>query len=200
MDIKVSSSDREVSQQGELFQAETTWFHVFKTMIRSGDAAAMGPHALALYVVIKSYTNYSTGHAFPRLDLLAEKAGMSLSMVKKCIGRLEEFGYINKKKKGRRNVYSLREKIDIKDEAGRPTAVATWDYLPSTVEAARAEIRDFLLKGREGEPLQYIHIERLTIENLQTGSHNTQINIGDIKDPELRKQISELLRKAQALT
>ena len=171
-------------------------------MIESGDAAQIGPHGLALYVVIKSYTNFSTGHAFPRLELLVEKSGMSLAQVKRSIKKLVEFGYITKERQGRRNVYRLREKIGISDEHGRPAAVATWDYLPSTVEAARAELRNFLMKGREGEPLQYVHIERLnlTIENLQTGSHNTQINLRDIKDPGLRKQLSELLEKAQGMS
>lgn len=199
MDAKAIATQSKEHEQGELFHAETTWFHVFKAMIDSGDAAAIGPHALALYVVIKSYTNFSTGRAFPQLELLAEKSGMSLAMVKKCIKTLEEFGYLSKEKCGRRNLYRLREKIDITDGAGRPAAVATWDYLPSTVEAARAELRNFLLEGRNGDPLQYVHIEHLnlTIENLQTGSHNTQINLNEIKDPELRKQFSELLQKAR---
>jgi hypothetical protein len=43
---------------------------------------------------------------------------------------LEDKGYLTKEKRGRSNVYHLREKIEIKDAAGRPTAVATWDYLP----------------------------------------------------------------------
>lgn len=28
--------------QSEMFQAETSWFHVFKSMIESGDIAKMG--------------------------------------------------------------------------------------------------------------------------------------------------------------
>ena len=191
-----------MNRQTELFQAETTWFHVFRAMIESGDAARMGPHSLALYIIIKSYTNFSTGHAFPRLELLAERSGMSLAMVKKCIKKLEEFDYVIKEKKGRRNLYRLREKIEIKDESGRPAAVATWDYLPSTIQAAQAELKDFLLKGRNGESLQYVYIERLNlnIENLQTGANSTQINLKNIKDPKLRGQISKLLKQAQVKT
>ena len=183
----------------ELFHAETTWFHVFRAMIESGDAARLGPHTFALYIVIKSYTNFTTGHAFPRLELLAEKAGMSQAQVKKSIKTLVERGYIAKEKQGRRNVYRLREKIDITDESGRPAAVATWDYLPGTVEAARAELRNFLLEGRNGEPLQYVHIERLslTIGNLQTGPNSTMVNLGDIKDPGMRQKLSELIARAR---
>lgn len=178
-------------------QAETTWFHVFRAIIESGDAARMGPHTFALYIVIKSYTNFATGDAFPKLEVLAEKSGMSIRQVKKSVNELVERGYITKEKQGRRNSYRLREKINIRDETGRPAAVATWDYLPATVEAARAELRNFLLQGRDNEPLQYIHIERLTIENLQVGNHNTMVNLGDIKDPVLREKVAELIRKAQ---
>ena len=195
MDSETSKTGRFADGQGELFRAETTWFHVFRAMVESGDAARMGPHTFALYIVIKSYTNFSTGDAFPRLELLAEKSGMSLAQVKKSIRTLVERGYITKEKQGRRNVYRLREKIDITDDSGRPAAVATWDYLPSTVEAARAELRNFLLEGRSGEPLQYVHIERLslTIENLQTGPNSTMVNLGDIKDPEMRQKLWELI-------
>ena len=42
--------------QQELFKAETAWFHIFKTMIDSGDVARMGPYAVTVYLVIKSHT------------------------------------------------------------------------------------------------------------------------------------------------
>lgn len=200
MPSRKSSSATDSDCANELLHAETTWFHVFRAMIESGDAAAMGPHTFALYIVIKSYTNFTTGHAFPQLELLAEKSGISIRQVKKSIQTLVERGYITKEKQGRRNVYRLREKIDITDHGGRPAAVATWDYLPSTVEAARAELRNFLLEGRNGEPLQYVHIEHLslTIENMQAGSHNTMVNLGDIKDPEIRQKVADLIAHVRA--
>ena len=67
---------------------------------------------------------------------MAEKAGLSLSQVQRCLKQLEKHGYISKEKKGRSNVYTLREKIQIEDGTGRPAAVATWDYLPSSVQQA----------------------------------------------------------------
>jgi len=63
--------------QAELFSAETTWFHVFKDMIDSGDMARLDGSAIKVYLVVKSYTNFSTGRAFPALELIAEKAGLS---------------------------------------------------------------------------------------------------------------------------
>jgi hypothetical protein len=80
--------------------------------------------------------------------------------------------------------------------------VATWDYLPATVEAARAELRHFMLTGDDQAP-QIIHIDRLIIENLnvqvgdynqlQAGDHNHLFNLGDIADPELREKVRQMM-------
>ena len=124
-------------KQMDLFKAETTWFHVFVSMIENGDVAKMGPYAVTVYLVVKAYTNWKTGKAFPSIETIAEKSGISRRQVINSLATLSENGYIDKTKVGRKNSYTLREKITLKDQEGRPAAFATWDYLPSTVEAAR---------------------------------------------------------------
>lgn len=187
-----------MGKQLELFKAETTWFHVFKDMIDSGDVASMGPYAVTVYLVIKSYTNFVTGVSFPSLDLIHEKSGIAKSTVKKSLKTLEEYGYISKIKKGRKNIYTLREKVHMKDKKGRPAAVATWDYLPSTVEAARAELMNFKMTGDDTG--QIINIENLTM-NVQfiQGDHNdiNQTNFDSIQDEKLRKTLKELYEKTR---
>lgn len=128
-------------EQNELFEAETQWFHVFKAMIDSGELAKMEGSTVKVYLVVKAHTNFSTGRAFPALETIAEKAGLSVAQIKRCLKQLEEHGYISKEKKGRSNVYTLREKIQIEDGTGRPAAVATWDYLPSSVQQAVADLK-----------------------------------------------------------
>ena len=105
--------------QQELFKAETAWFHIFKTMIDNGDVARMGPYAVTVYLVIKSHTNFATGRAFPALETIAEKSGVSLAQVKRELKTLEKFGYITTEKKGRSNHYTLREKIEINPKEPR---------------------------------------------------------------------------------
>ena len=122
-------------KQMNLFKAETTWFHVFVSMIENGDVAKMGPYAVTVYLVVKAYTNWKTGKAFPSIETIAEKSGISRRQVINSLATLAENGYIDKTKVGRKNSYTLREKITLKDQEGRPAAFATWDYLPSTVEA-----------------------------------------------------------------
>jgi len=178
--------------QHELFKAETTWFHVFKNMVDSGDVGNMGPHAVAVYVVVKSHTNFSTGRAFPSLDTIVEKSGVSLAQVKRSLTTLERLGYLTKSKTGRNNTYSLREKVEIQDAGGRPTHVATWDYLPSSVQAAVADLKNVLVTGSASDA-RMIHIERLTVNIAQAGG--TVNNFGGAAIPaEARAKIDAILK------
>jgi len=183
-----------MKNQLPLFQAEASWFHVFRSMVDNGDVAKLGPYSTTVYLVIKTYANYSTGTAFPSVDLIAEKAGISRNQVMKSLSALEEAGYITKTLKGRSNVYTLREKVEIKGADGRPEAVATWDYIPKHVQAAQAELKNFLLTGKADA--QIIHIERLTL-NIQNGDHNIMLALNDLdgKSPELRGILEGLMQK-----
>ena len=174
-------------KQAELFQAQTTWFHVFVSMVANGDVAKMGPHAVTVYLVVKSYTNWKTGRAFPSIDLISEKSGISRAQVMRSLATLTEHGYLDKAKVGRKNVFTLREKVTFKDSVGRPAAVATWDYLPSTVEAARAELKRFMLTGESDNKI--IFVENLNIQ-INHGDHNV-INQGKI-DPKSAEALARL--------
>lgn len=177
-------------EQAELFHAETTWFHVFKDMIDSGDMAKLDGSAIKVYLVIKSYTNFSTGRAFPAIELIAEKSGLSKIQVMRCLKNLENAEYITKSKSGRHNVYILREKVSIKDAEGRPQAVATWDYIPSSVRNAMAELKHAVVSG-EMVGGKVIHIESLVL-NVATGD-STQININGIDLDKMPADIQEKL-------
>lgn len=173
--------------QGELFKAETTWFHIFKAMIDNNELAKMSGSSVKVYLVIKSHTNFATGRSFPGEETIARKSGLSVSQVKRELKALGDLGYITKQKKGRKNEYTLREKVQITDGDGRPTAVATWDYLPSTVRQAVADLRNVLVTGELGGA-KIVHIERLNIQvNIGPGTA-IQINEADLADfpPELR--------------
>lgn len=180
--------------QGELFKAETTWFHVFKDMIDSGDMAKIDGSAIKCYLVIKSHTNFSTGRAFPAIETIMKAAGLSESQVIRCIKQLEEFGYISKRKEGRKNIYTLREKVQVKDGEGRPVAAATWDYLPSSVTAAMADLKNVVMTG-DFAGAKVVHIERLNLQVIAgTGNTGIQFNESD-----LAKLPAELQEKLLAI-
>jgi DNA-binding transcriptional ArsR family regulator len=172
-------------------EAETSWFHIFKAMIGSGDLARMGATAFAVYAVIKAHSHFRTGKSFPDIDTIARKAGISGRQVRRELTVLEQHGYLTKAKDGRHNVYTLREKVHIVDGEGRPTEVATWDYLPAAVKSSVAELKNYLQTGRHSG--QIIHIEHLYLQFNQGGT-NTQLNLDDVNDPDLRKRLEEILK------
>lgn len=170
----------EAPKQLDMFQATTSWFHIFKSMIDNGDLAKLPGSSVKVYLVIKAHTNYSTGRAFPSRETIAEKAGLSVAQVKRELKTLEEFGYITRSKSGRNNVYTLREKVEITDDAGRPTAVATWDYLPGSVKDAVADLKNVLVTG-DLAGAKVVHIERL------------QVNINHLHDNAVNYNIQQFM-------
>ncbi len=191
---KLAAEAAKPDAQGELFKAETTWFHVFKDMIDNGDMAKIDGSAIKCYLVIKSHTNFSTGRAFPAIETIMEAAGLSESQVIRCIKQLEEFGYISKRKEGRKNIYTLREKVHVTDEQGRPAAVATWDYIPGSVRDAVADLKNVVMTG-DLAGAKIVHIERMQVNvNVNHGAGNAiQFNLDDIK--KLPKEMQDALMK-----
>jgi hypothetical protein len=185
--------------QAELFSAQTTWFHVFKDMIDNGDMARLDGSAIKVYLVVKSFTNFSTGRAFPAIELISEKAGLSDSQVMRCLKSLEESGYISKSKSGRHNVYTLREKVTIKDDSGRPQAVATWDYIPNSVRDAVADLKHVMVTGDLGGA-KIVNIENLTVNIVSMGDNSTNINISENSMGKLPKEMQEMLRAIREQT
>lgn len=168
------------TKKTEHLKAETTWFHIFKAMIDNGDLAKLSGSSVKIYLVIKSHTNFSTGQSFPSMEIISEKSGISIAQVKRELKSLEDFGYISKSKIGRRNFYTLREKVEIKDDIGRPAAVATWDYLPSSVKHAIADLRNVLVSG-DLAGAKVVHIERL------------QVNINNLHDNAINYNIQQFM-------
>ena len=156
-----------MTPQKELFKAETAWFHIFKTMIDNGDVARMGPYAVTVYLVIKSHTNFATGRAFPALETIAEKSGVSLAQVKRELKTLENSGTSRPRKRGGRITTPCAKNRD----PGRhrtPSAVATWDYLPAPVSEAVADLKNVIMTG-DTSGARVVHIERLTVNVANAG-------------------------------
>ncbi|WP_240459781.1 helix-turn-helix domain-containing protein, partial [Pseudomonas aeruginosa] len=133
---------------------------MFKAMIDQGDIARMGPHAFAIYAVIKSHTNITSGIAFPSIELISEKSGVSLAQVKRELRVLENAGYVMRQRVGRSNRYTLRERIHISDENGLTQAIASWDYVPAGVQQAVTDLKNLLIAG-DLDGGRIVHIERL---------------------------------------
>jgi DNA-binding IclR family transcriptional regulator len=179
--------------------AETRWFHMFRAMIDSGDLARMDGSTVKVYIVIKAHTNLQTGAAFPGVETIAEKSGLSRVQVWRALQVLEAMGYVTKTKQGRHNVYHLREKVNITDGEGQTVAQATWDYLPTLVKDAVADLRQVLASGDLGGA-KIVHIDHLYVQinanAIQPGGVANNLSgsmanaLQSVKDPALREQIA----------
>lgn len=180
--------------QQDMFNAETTWFHLFRTMFTNGDIRTIGPYAFTIYCAIKAHASFHTGEAFPGVDKLVELTGISAAQVKRVLTVLETAGYLSIEKKGRKNYYTLREKVAIQDAHGRPAAVATWDYLPKSVQDAMADLRNVLVTG-DFAGAKIVQIQHLTV-NVNSGS-GTQINVDMSKsDAATKDEIKQIIAQA----
>lgn len=170
------------AEQQELFQADVSWFHMFKELIKTKTWAKMSAPAKALYPTIKAFTNWKDGRSFPSIDTLEEYSGLARASVIKALVELEGLGYITSTKApGKKTIYKLIEKFEIQGPDGRPVASASFDYLPGIIQDATVELKNYVAKGMAADgTLQHIHIDKFVIENLTivSGSNNigTQIN------------------------
>lgn len=188
-----------MSEQAELFRADTTWFHVFKAMVDSGEAGEMGSTAFLVYCIIKSHCAFSNGESWPSIETIAKKANVSTRQVIRELQTLEGRGYVRKEKRGRSNAYVLREKVDIMDAAGEPVKRASWDYVPDLVKAATLDLKHVVLTGDFGAA-RIVHIENLHVEvkQLITGEHNTGIQFNDVDLDTLPEDVRKgLLARAE---
>lgn len=160
--------------QLEGLRAPTQWFHVFKAMIDQGDVARIGPFAFTVYAVIKAHANYETGIAFPSIELISEKSGISCAQIKRELKVLEVAGYLKKSKRGRSNCYTLQEKIQVKDKNGSTQALATWPYMPSKTSAAVSDLRNAFETGVLAG-MKIVNVEKLNLQ-INFGGLNTQVN------------------------
>lgn len=193
-----------MAEQVDMFDGNVYWFHVFQSMIVSGDVAKIGPHATTLYLVIKAHSNYKHGKAFPSIDTLVRLSGVSKRTIYNSLDTLVEHGYLSIEKPAsgdkRRNIYRLREKVHLDSESDSDGAVASWDYSPSSTKDAVSELRNFIATGIAGEG-SHVTIENLNIQMItaEAGSQVVAINSihGDkldaLSQEEAMKKIREVL-------
>jgi hypothetical protein len=177
----------------ESLKAHTFWTPVLIEMRENGDIAKMGLITFGIYLIIKTYTDYSTGEADPSIETIAKVAGLSKRQVIRSIKVLEEIGYLTKKRSGSGNVYTLWEKINIKDAKGNIKAVATWPSIPIDFKDALTEIKNIVLSGEmtDGKIINIaIHID---INQLNVAKDSTQIIINGADLANMPKDMQEKL-------
>ena len=193
-------TDKEPKQQTfEKWKPTVGWFHIFRTMIESGDAAEMKGTCFLVYAVIKAHINPKDGIGFPSLATIAHKAGCSEKTVSNSLNTLEGLGYLRRKNRmGQSSAYTLVEKVhfDGMDNEGKMVPMeASFDYIPMAISRAVKDIRNVMVSGVLPEGSNVI-IENLSInvQVLPAATTANQFNLADVKDKDLREQIMRVMK------
>lgn len=173
-----------MSDQPELWEAEIHWFHVMKELVKTKVMADMDGSTLKVYMAIKAFANHYEGQAFPSYETLMEYAGVTEPTLKKALRELEGLSLLERRKSGRKNVYELRERVQIKEAAsGELAAYASFKYVPMAMGKALDELKKVILKDPMLNNGQTIHIERLNltlINNFPDSKANVNVNNGPV--------------------
>lgn len=193
----------EEPKQLDLLQADTTWFHVFRSMIQNGEVAKMGPMAFTVYCVIKGHTGINDGKAFPSIETISKESGVSVPQVSRELAKLENLGYLTREREGRKrgragvsNRYQLQEKVGIEDASGQNQGVANWNYVPAGIMSAIADLKTALATG-DIAGAKIVNIA-LTV-NVQSGA-GTQVNVGISNGADVAKEQMDIIKKTVGLS
>jgi hypothetical protein len=168
--------------QQDLFKTgKTNWFHVFQSIIESGDLAAMSKECSAVasvLLVIKSYVNYREGVSFPSTRLISEKSGYSRVSITKALKVLTNYGYLKTEVSGRKNIYTVVEKFQLEHtETGSQVEVKA-NYIPALVSKMREELQAFIRDGVSAE--NHININITIPTQIVSGGVGNQVVVGDL--------------------
>lgn len=127
----------------------------------------------SVLLVVKSYTNYKEGVSFPSIETITEKSGFSRRSVIRALQVLTEMGYLECKKSGRKNIYTVHEKFELEHRDTGDSVEVSAPYVPKMVERMREELKEFISTGQTKG--QYINIT-IPIQIVHGGTGNQNVS------------------------
>ena len=112
---------------------DTTYHTQQRDMFSSGLAAEIGVHAFAVWHAIKSHADFQTGVAWPSIRRIVELTGCADKTVQAAIKTLVAAHLLRVSKKGQRNIYVARERMDVR-VGDRVICTVVIDFVPKSVE------------------------------------------------------------------
>lgn len=182
------------SEQGQLWEeldTQAMWVH----LLRSAPLDAMGINGIAVYVMLKTYTNINTGVSFPSVKTLSKRLSCSADTVERALTKLFELGLLDKKKVGRRNHYSFIEHIPVLSKRdGLQVGVSKMRYLPLEFQSMLRDLKTYAKSGvHPGDGINVTF--NVTLVN---GDNNTvNSNIVSTVSP-TRSDVADVLEKLRA--
>lgn len=124
---------------------DTTFITAQRDMFTSGLMAEIGPSAFATWHAIKWHADFTTGESYPGIRRLAKLTGLSTPTVQTTLKTLVANHLLRIRKRGQKNVYLARERLDVKVGA-RVVAIVVVDYVPAEMR----ERLEMLKKAGDG--------------------------------------------------
>lgn len=125
------------SVQGDI---DTTYHTQQRDMFASGLAAEIGVNAFAVWHAIKSHADFQTGVAWPGIRRLMLLTGLSTDPVQAAIKKLVENHLLRVTKRGQKNIYVARERMDVRVGDLVICTIAI-DFVPSTMRERLAKLK-----------------------------------------------------------
>lgn len=119
---------------------DTTYHTQQRDMFASGLAAAIGVHAYAVWNAVKYHADFQTGRAWPGIRRLAKLTGCADKTVQAAIRTLSAKHLLRVEKKGQRNVYVARERMDVR-VGDRVICTVVMDFVPATMRERLAKLK-----------------------------------------------------------
>lgn len=119
---------------------DTTYHTQQRDMFSSGLAAEIGVHAFAVWHAIKAHADFQTGVAWPSIRRIVELTGCADKTVQSAIKTLVASHLLRVSKRGQKNVYVARERMDVR-VGDRVICTVVIDFVPSAMRDTLAKLK-----------------------------------------------------------
>lgn len=186
-------------EQGDLWdelQVRHLWIHVVRGLIQEGEIAKVGAVAFCVYVAIKSHTDLQTGNAWPSIATLATQVGVSSDTVERSLKKLVAAGLLKVEKRGRSNLYSVIEKIQMVSQDGEHWGTAERKYASLKYSGFVEEIQRLAKTGNlPGDRAITVNVT-VNVQSVTQGDNGTAtMNVQNVQvtsDTDLRRLLKKL--------
>jgi len=119
---------------------DTTYYTQQRDMFASGLAAEIGVNAFAVWHAIKSHADFQTGVSWPGIRRLMLLTGLSTDPVQTAIKKLVAAHLLRVTKRGQKNVYIARERMDVR-VGSRVICTVVVDFVPTAMRERLARLK-----------------------------------------------------------
>ena len=119
---------------------DTTYHTQQRDMFSSGLAAEIGVHAFAVWHAIKSHADFQSGQAWPSIRRIVELTGCADKTVQAAIKTLLASHLLRVSKKGQKNLYVARERMDVR-VGDRVICTVVIDFVPALMRERLAKLK-----------------------------------------------------------